>query len=62
MYRRPYSEVQDDKAVPTIPVQPVSYGDIVTFMNQLSDHAAPDDWVGGLNLTYNIAQGDDNTK
>ena len=62
MYRRPYSDVEADKLVPTIPVQPVSYGDIVHFMNQLSDHTPPDSWVGGLNITYNIAQSDDNDK
>ena len=36
MYRRPYSEVLDEKLVPRIPVQPVSYGDAVHFMRLTS--------------------------
>ena len=32
MYRRHYSEAQDEESVPKIPVQPVSYGDAEHFL------------------------------
>ena len=62
MYRRPYSDVENEKSVPTIPVQPVSYGDIVNFMKEITEHECPKSWVGGLKISYSIAQPDDNMK
>ena len=62
-YRLPYSNAIDHKYVPSIPVQPISYGDAIHFMSQLDDHDVPsDDWVGGLNITYKISQSSTNTK
>lgn len=61
-YRRPYSEVEDEEDAPRIPVQPISYGDAFHFMSQLDNITAPSDWVGGLNITYKIAQSSNNTK
>ena len=62
MYHKPYDQLRSEGSVPGIPVQPVSYGDIVHFMAQLSDHTPPPSWTGGLNLTYRIAQSVDNNK
>lgn len=62
VHRRPYSDAVDEGAVPRIPVQPISYGDAVHFMSQLTDHTPPDNWVGGLNIEYRIAQSAENDK
>ncbi len=57
MFRRPYEEVLEANVAPRIPVQPMSYGDAIYFMKQLSEYTPPDDWVGGLEgLEYKIAQ------
>ena len=61
-YRVPYSEFLEGQSAPSIPVQPISYGDAEHFLSQLDDYDAPDDWVGGLNITYKIAQSQTNTK
>ena len=44
------------KDVPAIPVQPISYGDAIYFMNMLDKGEAPADWQGQLNTTYHIMQ------
>ena len=62
IHRRDYSEAMDAGEVPSIPVQPISYGDAAHFMSQLSDHTPPDDWVGGLDVDYRIAQSSENDK
>ena len=62
-YRIPYSKLEDGGDVPSIPVQPLSYGDAVHFLRQLEEYDVPSsDWVGGLNITYRIAQAANNTK
>ena len=52
----------DEKSVPSIPVQPISYGDAVHFMGQLSTGTVPRNWVGGLQVTYRLIQSADNDK
>ncbi|KAL3881371.1 hypothetical protein ACJMK2_027819 [Sinanodonta woodiana] len=44
-----------------IPCQPISYGDAVHFLRDLDGPAVPDDWKGGLNITYRIGPGFINT-
>ena len=62
-YRVPYSQFMENEGAPSIPVQPISYGDALHFFSQLEDHDVPSsDWVGGLNITYKIAQAASNTK
>ena len=62
-FRVPYSKLMDSDGVPSIPVQPLSYGDAVHFLSQLEEHDVPNsDWEGGLNITYRIAQAQTNTK
>ena len=60
IHRRTYSEARSERDVPRIPVQPISYGDAIHFLSQLSDHTPPSDWVGGLEMEYRIAQSDQN--
>ena len=60
--RRPYSAAVEETSVPRIPVQPVSYGDAIHFLEQLSELSPPEDWVGGLPIPYMILQSEDNTK
>ena len=62
VYRRDYQEAIDDSIVTSIPTQPISYGDAIHFMQQLSRYKAPEDWVGQLNITYYIIQEESNTK
>ena len=62
VHRRSYSEALDERVVPHIPVQPISYGDAIHFMRQLTDHTPPKDWVGGMDLEYKIAQSAENDK
>ena len=62
-YRVPYSKLMESEGVPSIPVQPLSHGDVVHFLSQLEDYDVPSsDWEGGLNITYKIAQAATNTK
>ena len=62
IHRRSYSEAQEEGAAPQIPVQPLSYGDAVHFLSQLTDHTPPEEWVGGLDIQYRITQSENNTK
>ena len=59
---RQYTAAVEEGSVPRILVQPISYGDAVHFMEQLSDMTTPEDWVGGLNVKYRIRQSRQNTK
>lgn len=43
-----------------IPVLPISYGDALPLLEQLSGEVVPRDWVGGLPITYHF--GDGNTQ
>ncbi|XP_014674344.1 PREDICTED: N-acetylated-alpha-linked acidic dipeptidase 2-like isoform X2 [Priapulus caudatus] len=43
-----------DTDLPKIPSHPISYGGAYHFLKELSGESAPEDWQGGLNLTYNL--------
>jgi len=43
--------------IPTIPVQPIGYGDALPFLRALGGVPAPKEWAGGLNITYHIGPG-----
>ena len=62
VYRKDYEEALEDHIAPSIPTQPISYGDAIHFMRQLSVRKAPSDWQGQLNMTYYIMQDEKNTK
>ena len=51
VHRRLYQDVLDADLVPSIPVQPISYGDAKQFLSRISGKVAPDDWQGQLILT-----------
>merc|ERR1711892_1382903 len=40
--------------LPKTQVQPIGYTDAEQILNKMAGDAAPDEWQGGLNLTYNI--------
>jgi len=42
---------------PTIPVQPLSWGDAQEILKALEGNAVPQDWQGGLNFTYRVGPG-----
>ena len=44
----------DADLVPSIPVQPISYGDAEKFLSRIGGEVAPDDWQGQINITYHI--------
>ncbi|XP_063958834.1 putative N-acetylated-alpha-linked acidic dipeptidase isoform X1 [Lytechinus pictus] len=46
-----------DTTLPTIPVHPISYGDAQHLLNELAGDEVPDDWKGGLNITYRFGPG-----
>ena len=54
VHRRLYQDVLEAGQVPSIPVQPISYGDAEHFLSRISGPKAPDDWQGQINITYNI--------
>lgn len=43
--------------IPTIPVQPISYEDAWQILSRLSGAPAPEEWQGGLNITYHLGPG-----
>eukprot|EP01100_Stratorugosa_tubuloviscum_P012610 TRINITY_DN602_c0_g1_i1.p1 TRINITY_DN602_c0_g1~~TRINITY_DN602_c0_g1_i1.p1 ORF type:complete len:671 (+),score=332.17 TRINITY_DN602_c0_g1_i1:117-2129(+) len=47
----------DYTTIPTIPVQPISWGDAEPFLSALTGPVAPESWQGGLNFTYHIGSG-----
>ena len=49
-----YQDVLDAGQVPSIPVQPISYGDAEHFLSRISGEVAPEDWQGQINIIYHI--------
>ena len=49
-----YQDVLDASQVPSIPVQPISYGDAEEFLFRIGGEEAPEDWQGQINTTYRI--------
>lgn len=45
----------------TIPVLPLGYNAASEILSRMRGDAAPDEWQGGLNLTYRVTGGDDLT-
>jgi N-acetylated-alpha-linked acidic dipeptidase len=46
--------LSDAKTLMHIPVLPISYGDALPLLRQLTGPVAPDDWRGALGITYHI--------
>ncbi len=49
--------IKDAKTITKIPVLPISYSDAVPLLSALRGPVAPDDWRGGLPLTYHVGPG-----
>jgi len=49
--------IKDAETIMKIPVLPISYGDAQPLLAALKGPVAPDDWRGGLPITYRIGQG-----
>ena len=49
-----YQDVLDAGLLPSIPVQPISYGDAKEFLSRIGGEEAPKEWQGQINITYNI--------
>ncbi|XP_030854933.1 N-acetylated-alpha-linked acidic dipeptidase 2 isoform X2 [Strongylocentrotus purpuratus] len=57
-YETAYKTSEDAAGLPTIPVQPIGYGDAKMILEQLAGPKAPDEWQGNIhNLTYNLGPG-----
>ena len=54
VHRRLYQDTLDAGVVPSIPVQPISYGDAEEFLSRIGGEEAPEDWQGQINITYHI--------
>ena len=54
VHHRLYQDALDANLVPSIPVQPISYGDAEEFLSCISGEEAPKDWQGQINITYCI--------
>ena len=54
VHQRLYQNVLDAGQVPSIPVQPISYGDAEEFLSRIGGEEAPKDWQGKINITYHI--------
>ena len=52
-----YQDVLDAGQVPSIPVQPISYGDAEEFLSRIGGEEAPKGWQGQINITYHIGPG-----
>jgi N-acetylated-alpha-linked acidic dipeptidase len=50
-------KIEDAATITKIPVLPISYADAQPLLAALTGRVAPDDWRGGLGLTYRIGPG-----
>ena len=53
--RRTYEEAVASRDLPGIPVQPISYGDAIHFMEAITSGEVPPSWQGEMNVTYHIS-------
>ncbi len=51
----------DEVGLHTIPVLPLGYNAAAEILSRMTGEAAPEDWQGGLDLTYRIIGGEDLT-
>ncbi len=50
-------KIEDAATITKIPVLPISYGDAQPLLAALSGRVAPEDWRGGLAITYHVGPG-----
>jgi N-acetylated-alpha-linked acidic dipeptidase len=49
--------IKEAKTITTIPVLPISYADALPLLTALKGPVAPEDWRGGLAITYHVGPG-----
>jgi N-acetylated-alpha-linked acidic dipeptidase len=49
--------IKDAKTITKIPVQPISYADALPLLSALQGPVAPQNWRGGLGITYHVGPG-----
>ena len=49
--------IKDAKTITKIPVQPISYADALPLLSALRGPVAPQNWRGGLGITYHVGPG-----
>jgi N-acetylated-alpha-linked acidic dipeptidase len=49
--------IKDVKTITKIPVLPISYSDALPFLSALKGPVAPENWRGGLGITYHVGPG-----
>lgn len=49
--------IKDAKTITKIPVQPISYADALPLLSALQGPVAPENWRGGLGITYHVGPG-----
>jgi N-acetylated-alpha-linked acidic dipeptidase len=49
--------IKDAKTITKIPVLPISYADALPLLSALQGPVAPQDWRGGLGITYHVGPG-----
>ncbi|CAL1542368.1 unnamed protein product [Lymnaea stagnalis] len=52
-----FSEDEVEPPLPKIPSHPIGYGAAEKILRQLNGRLVPDDWVGGINVTYRLGPG-----
>ncbi|ROT78135.1 hypothetical protein C7M84_003149 [Penaeus vannamei] len=52
-YRLP----EEEASLPKIPIQPISYDDAREILGRMDGDEAPEEWRGGLNVTYRLGPG-----
>lgn len=50
-------EIKDAATITKIPVLPISYGDAQPLLAALAGRVAPENWRGGLGITYHVGPG-----
>jgi N-acetylated-alpha-linked acidic dipeptidase len=48
---------EDAETIQKIPVQPISYGEALKILRHVGGEAVPEEWQGGLPVTYHIGPG-----
>lgn len=61
VYHQPYPK-ENCLGCPRIPVQSVSYNDARTLVRSMVGSSVPDDWIGGLGVSYKTGPGHSNDR
>ncbi|CAK5103436.1 unnamed protein product [Meloidogyne enterolobii] len=54
---RTIQQAKKDHYLPNIPVLPLGYADVIQILERMGGPQVPEDWRGGLNITYRIGPG-----